>query len=187
MTSKHAVTQLLIDWRSGSTNALEELTPLVYDELQRLARRYMQSERPGHTLQATGLVNEVFLQLADTDVDWQDRAHFFALAARMMRRILVDHARSKNSHKRGAGQNLETLIEGQVASAEDAPDDLLLLNDALTKLSEFDERKSDIVVLHYFGGMTYDETATALAVSAATVHRELRLAKAWLLNELQDH
>ncbi len=186
MTSKHAVTELLIDWRSGDAAALESLTPLVYEELRRLARRYMQAEGPGHTLQATGLVNEVFLQLADADVSWQDRAHFFALAARLMRRILIDHARGKNSAKRGAGRKPETLIENHISFADESSADLLLLDEALDRLSRFDALKSDIVVLHYFGGLTYDETGAALDISAATVHRQLRIAKAWLLHELQD-
>lgn len=187
MTSTHAVTQLLENWRSGDDNALEQLTPLVYDELRRLARRYMQSERPGHTLQATGLVNEAFVRLADMNLPWQDRAHFFAIAARLMRRILIDHARSHASAKRGAGRVKITLNEEQMSADAELSENIVALDDALMVLAGIDERKSDIVVLHFFGGMTYNEAAEALGISAATVHRELRLAKAWLLNELKDN
>ena len=185
MTAARAVTQLLEDWRAGDEEALGELTPLVYDELRRLARRHMRSERPDHTLQATGLVNEAFIRMAGIDVPWTDRAHFYAVASRLMRRILVDYAKAHRSNKRGGGERPSTL-EGVPVAAPDAPAaDILLIDEALARLAQFDGRKSDIVVLHFFGGMTYDETAEALGISAATVHRELRLGKAWLLNELE--
>lgn len=184
MATGRAVTQLLGEWRSGDEQALEALTPLVYDELRRLAQRYMRRERPGHTLQATALVNEAFVGLLGMDVAWQDRAHFFAVAARLMRRILIDYAKARNSEKRGAGAAPVTLHEGQIAAAA-APVDLLVIDDALSRLAAVDARKSDVLVLHFFGGLTYDEMAEALAVSPATVHRDLRLGKAWLLNELE--
>jgi RNA polymerase sigma factor (TIGR02999 family) len=185
MTAARAVTQLLEDWRAGDKEALDELTPLVYDELRRLARRHMRSERPNHTLQSTGLVNEAFIRMAGMDVSWADRAHFYAVASRMMRRILVDYAKAHRSDKRGGGKPLLTLDESGFADAKVAPTDILAIDEALERLATIDARKSDIVVLHFFGGLTYDETAEALGISAATVHRELRLGKAWLLNELE--
>jgi RNA polymerase sigma factor (TIGR02999 family) len=185
MATARAVTELLEDWRAGDDGALGELTPLVYDELRRLARRYMRSERPDHTLQATGLVNEAFIRMAGMNVSWADRAHFYAVASRLMRRILVDYAKARRSDKRGGGERASTLEEVLVAASDAPPADILGLDEALARLAQFDARKSDIVVLHFFGGMTYDETAEALGISAATVHRELRLGKAWLLNELE--
>lgn len=185
MAANRAVTGLLGEWRSGNEQALEALTPLVYDELRRLAHYYMRGERAGHTLQATGLVNEAFVRLMGTDVEWQDRAHFYAVAARTMRRVLIDHAKARNSDKRGAGALAATLQEGNVAGGT-APDDLLAVDEALSRLAGVDARKSDVLVLHYFGGLTYDEIAQALGISAATVHRDLRLGKAWLINEVSD-
>ena len=180
-----SVTVLLDAWRSGDSNALEQLTPLVYNELRRLAQRYMRSERAGHTLQATAVVNEAFVKLIDMEVPWQDRAHFFAVAARLMRRILVDHAKAHRRVKRGGPVTTLSLEEALVVG--DEPDqDLVALDEALTRLAAFDERKSNIVELHYFGGLTYDEMAEALGISPATVHRDLRMAKAWLHNELQN-
>ena len=184
MTSTPTVTTLLREWRSGDRDALDQLVPMVYEELRRIAGNHMRSERSGHTLQATALVNEAFVRMADAEVPWQDRAHFFAVAARTMRRILTDHARARKSAKRGAGLAAVTLHEGLVAGRSD--DRIIELDDALSKLGEIDERKSDILVLHFFGGMTYDDAAEALGISSATVHRELRLAKAWLANEFQD-
>jgi RNA polymerase sigma-70 factor (ECF subfamily) len=177
------VTRLLREWRGGREAALEELMPVVYDELRRLAKGYLRGERQDHTLQGTALVNEAYMRLVDMDVSWQDRAHFFAVAARLMRRMLVDHARARGRGKRGGGESAMTLDEPLVASPERAPD-LLALDDALSSLTQLDPRKSQIVELHFFGGMTYEETAEALGVSPATVHRELRLAKAWLHHEL---
>ncbi len=185
MTANLTVTTLLQNWRSGDADALEHLTPLVYDELRRLAARQLRSERSGHTLQATALVNEAFANLAEADVPFADRAHFFALAARMMRRILTDYGRRRASQKRGGGQRALTLQEDQVGDAREI--DIVELDDALERLATIDARKSDGLVLHFFGGMTYEETAEALDVSAATVDRDLRLAKAWLANELRDH
>ncbi len=185
MNDASTVTVLLRDWRDGDKGALAALTPIVYDDLRLIARRHLLTERRGHTLQATALVHEAFSRLADADVDWQDRAHFFAVAARLMRRILTDYGRARRSEKRGGGMTPITLHDERVAI--DAPSRLVELDDALSKLAEIDARKSDVLVLHYFGGMTYEETAEALRISAATVDRDLRLAKAWLANELRDN
>ncbi|HNP62828.1 MAG TPA: sigma-70 family RNA polymerase sigma factor [Woeseiaceae bacterium] len=184
MNSSPTVTTLLRDWRSGDRRALDELTPLIYDDLRRIAARHLKSERSGHTLQATALVNEAFVRLADADLSFQDRAHFFSVAARTMRHILTDYGRARRSQKRGGGASPVTLHEDFVAGAEET--DIVDIDDALTRLAEIDARKSDVLVLHYFGGMTFDETAEALNISAATVDRDLRLAKAWLANELKD-
>jgi len=175
------VTTLLRDWRSGDKEALNQLTPLIYDDLRRIAARYLRSERSGHTLQATALVNESFARLAESELSFNDRSHFFAIAARTMRHILTDYGRARRSQKRGGGIAPLTLNEERVAGPST---DIVDLDDALTRLAEIDERKSDILVLHFFGGMTYDETAEALGISPATVDRDLRLAKAWLANEL---
>ena len=180
-----SVTQLLGAWRAGDEHALEKLTPLVYNELRRLAGRYMQGERASHTLQATAVVNEAFLRMVDMEVPWQNRAHFFAIAARLMRRILVDYAKAHRREKRGGKFTDLTLDEGLVMSGEADPD-LVNLDEALGRLEQVDERKANIIELHYFGGLTYDEISEALQVSPATVHRDLRMAKAWLQNELAD-
>ena len=184
MTSAPTVTTLLRDWRSGDPGALDQLMPLIYDDLRRIAGSYMRSERAGHTLQATALVNESFARLAESGVSFQNKAHFFAIASRTMRHILTDYGRARRSQKRGGGVAPVTLQEERVARP--AGPDILVLDDALRKLAEIDERKSDVVVLHYFGGMTYKETAEALNVSPATIERDLSLAKAWLANEFQD-
>lgn len=177
------ITQLLIDWRGGRQAALDELIPLVHDELRRIARGYMRREAEEHTLQPTAVVNEAYLRLIDAEVAWSDRVHFYAVAARLMRRILVDHAKAKRRDKRGGAAERVPLDEARVGAPEQDPD-VLELDLALKGLAAFDERKSRIVELHYFGGLNYDETAQALGVSAATVHRELRLAKAWLHREM---
>lgn len=184
MTADHTVTTLLRDWRSGDPAALERLTPLVYDELRRLAARKLRSERKGHTLQATALVNEAFINLAEADLPFSDRAHFMAIAARMMHRILTDYGRRRASQKRGGGQRKLTLDEERVAGHSAIG--IVELDDALQRLAAIDERKCDALVLHYFGGLSYRETAEALDISDATVHRDLRLGKAWLANELKD-
>jgi RNA polymerase sigma factor (TIGR02999 family) len=178
------VTQLLLEWRNGNQKALDRLMPLVYDELRRLAQHHMRSERPEHTLQATALVNEAYIQLVGMKVTWQDRAHFFAVAARLMRRLLVDHARGHHRVKRGSGGRKISLDE--VAEVSSQPtSDLLALDEALTQLASFDTRKSEIIELHFFGGLSNEEVAEALGISRATVQRELRLAKAWLNHELK--
>jgi RNA polymerase sigma factor (TIGR02999 family) len=186
MAATRAVTYLLEGWRSGDEGALEELTPLVYEELRRLAARHMRAERSDHTLQATALVNEAFVRLMGADVSWQNRAHFYAVAARLMRRILTDYAKARRSEKRGGGRRPSALQDDRVADDAAASANIVDVDDALVRLARFDARKSDVLVLHYFGGLTYDEIAEALAVSAATVHRELRMGKAWLRNELAN-
>jgi len=185
MTAEHTVTTLLQDWRSGDADALEQLTPLIYDDLRRIAARHLRSERPGHTLQATALVNEAFLRLAEADLKPQDRAHFLAVAARVMRHILTDYGRARRRQKRGGGVSPVTLEDDRVAVLP--PADVVDLDEALEALAKVDERKSDILVLHYFGGLTYDEMAEAMKLSAATIDRDLRLAKAWLANELTEN
>ena len=177
------VTRLLQQWRAGNPEALDQLMPIVYDELRRLAGRCLQSERPGHTLRATALVNEAYIRLIDADIGWQDRAHFFAVAARVVRRILVEYARSHTRQKRGGGEEMVPLDEAVVVGPE-ASAVVLELDEALQRLAVLDERKSEIIQLLFFGGLTYDETAAALNISPATVHRELTLAKAWLNREL---
>jgi RNA polymerase sigma-70 factor, ECF subfamily len=176
-------TQLLTDWHSGHPQALDRLTPLVYDELRRLARGYMRGERGGHTLQATAVVHEAFLRLIQANVDVQDRGHFFALTSRLMRRVLVDHAKSRARVKRNAGVE-EPPAEETGPALPITEVDLVALDEAMESLVQLDPRMAEVIELHYFGGMTYDEIAAAMGKSAATVHRDLRLARAWLLNEL---
>jgi RNA polymerase sigma factor (TIGR02999 family) len=178
------VTQLLLDWRAGKQEALDRLMPVVYDELRRLESRYMRRERSHHTLQTTALVNEAYLRMVDMKVSWQDRAHFFAVAARLMRRLLVHHARAH--HRAKPECNGEKVSNDDAAEISYKPaSNLVALDEALTQLATFDERKSDIVELHYFGGLSNDQVAEALGISRATVQRELRLAKAWLNRELK--
>ena len=179
------VTQLLIAWSDGDENALRRLIPLVHEELRRVARRHMAHERAEHTLQATALVNEAYMRLVDVrQVKWQNRAHFFAMSARLMRRILVDFARSRRSQKRGAGAQPITLHEAMIVSP--GPDsNLVRLDEALTALAAVDERKAQVLEMRFFGGLSVDETAEALHVSRDTVMRDWKLAKAWLLRELK--
>jgi RNA polymerase sigma-70 factor, ECF subfamily len=182
--SAPGVTDLLVAWGRGDASALEHLVPLVHGELRRLARREMRRERAGHTLQTTALVNEAYLRLVDLSrVQWQDRAHFFAMSARLMRRMLVDHARARESRKRGGGARKISLDEALVVSEERGAD-LVALDDALQALAAFDDRKSRVVELRFFGGLGVEETAEALHVSPETVMRDWRLAKVWLLREL---
>lgn len=177
-------TRLLQAWAQGDQAAFEELIPLVYDELRRLAQRELRRERPGHSLQATALVNEAYLRLIDLNrIEWQNRAHFFAMAARMMRRILVDWARARGNQKRGGGVPTVSLDEGLLVST-DPGCDLVALDDALETLGAMDLRKGQVVEMRFFGGLTVEETAAALHVSADTVMRDWRSAKAWLLREL---
>lgn len=182
--SPQAVTQLLNDWTNGSRAARDELMPLVYEELRRLAHRHMGRERPGHTLQTSGLVNEAFLKLVDqTNVHWKNRAHFFAIAAQIMRRILVDYARSRRYAKRGGGAQRVSLNEALIAS-EGRSAEVVALDEALKGLGVIDERKAQIVELRFFGGLSIEETAEVLGVSPGTVMRDWTLAKAWLRKEL---
>jgi RNA polymerase sigma factor (TIGR02999 family) len=178
------VTQLLVAWSEGDQSALEKLMPLVYHELHRLAHRYMGRERTGHTLQTTALVNEAFLRLIDlSNVRWQNRAHFFAVSAQMMRRILVDVARARQYLKRGGGAQQVTLDEAQIGVV-DRSTDLVALDDALNALAEIDPRKGKVVEMRFFGGMSVEETAEVLKVSTDTVTRDWKMAKVWLLREL---
>ncbi|MGH9470580.1 MAG: sigma-70 family RNA polymerase sigma factor [Terriglobia bacterium] len=180
----HEVTALLQAWSSGDQEALEKLTPLVYAELRRRARRYMAHERPGHTLQTTALINEVYLRLVDVRrVAWQDSAHFLAMCARLMRRVLTDFARSRGYQKRGGGSPGVDLDEALAVSAE-ASADLAALDDSLKALEAFDRRKSQVVELRFFGGLSVEETAEVLKVSPETVKRDWKLARAWLLEEM---
>ncbi len=178
------ITQLLLAWGAGEQEALQKLAPLVYAELHNLARRYMAGERVGHTLQTTALVNEAYLRLVDTSrVQWQNRAHFFAVSAQLMRRILVDFARSRNYAKRGGAARLVSLDEAPPIALEPGAE-LIALDDALVALSAFDPRKAKVVELRFFGGLTEDEVAEVLKVSSDTVTRDWRLAKVWLRREL---
>lgn len=179
------VTKLLLAWSAGDQEALEKLTPLVYRELHRLARRYMVGERPNHTLQASALVNEAYLKLIDSSqVRWQNRAHFFAVSAQLMRRVLVDFARRRQSHKRGGEVRQVTFVE-DLAVSQKEPQDLVALDEVLTELAALDPRQSQVVELRYFGGLSVEETAEVLKVSTITVLRDWKLAKAWLHRELK--
>jgi RNA polymerase sigma-70 factor, ECF subfamily len=182
---RQEVTKLLQQWRGGNQDALDQLMPVVYDELRRLAKRCLYAERPGHTLRATALVHEAYIRLLDADISWQDRAHFYAVAARVLRRILVEYARTHSRQKRGGGEEPIPLDEAMVVGPQ-AASTVLDLDEALERLATVDPRKSEIIQLLFFGGLTYEETAAALDISPATVHRELKLAKAWLHRELAE-
>jgi RNA polymerase sigma factor (TIGR02999 family) len=179
------VTQLLLAWSDGDREALDELTPLIYRELKKLAESYLRRERVGHTLQPTALAHEAYIKLIDQqNVRWQNRAHFFGIAAQAMRRILVDHARARLAGKRGSGAAVVALDDAVDVSDQRA-DQLIALDEALKSLAELDPDKSRVVELKYFGGMTLEEIAEVLGVSRATVIREWRMAKAWLYGELK--
>lgn len=178
--STNEVTQLLVAWGNGDQTALEQLMPLVYSELHRLAHRYIKKERPGHTLQTSALLNEAFLRLVDQrDVHWRSRAHFFGIAAQMMRRILVDYARSRRYAKRGGDQRQVSFDEEVIVSRQTSAD-VVALHEALNELAVIDERKSKVVELKFFGGLSIEETAAVLGVSEGSVMRDWTLAKAWL-------
>ena len=182
--SPHELTQLLIDWSNGSQDAVEQLFPLVYEELRRLAHRYMRRERPGHTLQTTAVVHEAYLRLIDQKhVQWQNRAHFFAIAARMMRRILITHAQSHAYAKRGGGALKVSLDEAAILSPVRARE-LIALDDALKSLAVIDVRRSQVVELRFFGGLSNEEIAEVLKISPNTVMRDWNVAKAWLYREM---
>jgi RNA polymerase sigma-70 factor (ECF subfamily) len=184
-SGQEQVTQLLSAWRGGDSSALDRLIPLVQPELQRLAHRYMSKERPGHTLQTTVLIHDAYLEFVDnTQPDWQNRAHFFAVAAQLMRRIMVDHARQRQALKRGGGALKVTLDEAAHAVEERAVE-LLALDEALEKLAAFDKRKADVVEMRYFGGLTMEEIADVLKVHVNTVTREWSAARAWLYATLR--
>jgi RNA polymerase sigma factor (TIGR02999 family) len=181
------VTDLLLAWSAGDQSSLSRLIPLVEAELRRLARRQMGRERRGHTLQTTALVNEAYMRLVDVSrVRWQDRAHFFAMSARLMRRILVDHARARNYQKRGGRIEHIGLEVAETLGSERSPD-LVAVDDALSALADVDARKSAVVEMRFFGGLTVEETAEALHISRETVIRDWRFARAWLLRELSAH
>ncbi len=182
--SDQDVTKLLIQWSKGDSDALDALVPLVYDELRRLAQLYLSHERPGHTLSSTALVHEAYLRMVQQkDVTWQNRAHFFGVAARMMRRILVDHARRHGYAKRGGGAMTLSLDE-TIAAAPEREINLVALDDALDTLAKLDERQSRMVELRFFGGLSIEETSEVLGVSAPTVKREWASARAWLYREI---
>jgi RNA polymerase sigma factor (TIGR02999 family) len=182
---QNEITERLIAWSHGDESALDQLIPAVYQELRRMADRYLRREDPGHTLQTTALVHEAYLKLVDqTRVNWQNRAHFFGVAAQMMRRVLVDHAKSKHRDKRG-GEAPKLSLDEVLDLTEERAADLIALDDALGQLATIDERKCHVVELRYFGGLSVEETATALGVSPQTVLRDWNLAKAWLYQELK--
>jgi len=184
-TSDQSITQLLHQWSSGDKAALDRLMPVVYDQLHKLAARSLRAEDRNHSLVATALVNEAYLRLVDANVDWQNRVHFFAVSARLLRRILVDYARAGHRQKRGGNVEMVPLEHAIVVSPESLAG-LLELDTALKTLAAQDPRKSEIVELLCFGGLTYEETAAALHISPATVHRELKLARAWLHREFSQ-
>jgi RNA polymerase sigma-70 factor, ECF subfamily len=184
LPSSHELTRLLRAWSEGEPGALEKLMPVVYDELHRLAQRYMAHERPGHTLQASALVNEAYVRLADVKrMSWQNRAHFFAVSAQLMRRILVDFARRHRSFKRGGEAEAVSLEEALVVSKNRGAD-LLALDEALNALAAIDPRRSRVVELRFFGGLSVEETAEVLKVSPETVMHDWKLAKTWLMREV---
>ena len=181
----HQVTRLLLAWGEGKQDALGQLVPLVYEELHRLAQRYMARERPGHTLQTSALVNEAYLRLVDAaQANWQNRTHFFAVCAQVMRRILVDWARSRQAAKRG-GELRPLELEEALVVAEEPGQDLVALDDALKALAELDSRKAQVVELRFFGGLSVEETAEVLKISPETVMRDWKFAKSWLRRELR--
>jgi RNA polymerase sigma factor (TIGR02999 family) len=182
--STSPITELLRSWRRGDQAALERLVPLVYDDLRRMARHQLRGERGGHTLQATALVNEMYLRLPGVErLGWQDRAHFFAIAARLMRRVLIEAARARKNQKRGGGAVRITVDENQLAGEMPARD-VVALDDALRALAKMDPRKSQVVELRYFGGLTLEETASVLGISSDTVMRDWKVAKLWLMREM---
>lgn len=184
-TDSSNITQMLRDWGDGRTEALDELLPLVYNELRRLAASYLRKERPNHTLQTTALVHEAYLKLIDQrNVEWKNRGHFFAIAAQAMRRILVDHAKARHREKRGGQAEDASLEDVLVAAAQESNIDLVALDEALSKLARIDPQQVKIVELRYFTGLSLDETADVLGISRATVARDWQVAKAWLHREM---
>jgi len=173
----------LQDWVDGDERSLEDLTPLVYDQLHQIAQRVFRGERTDHTLQATALVHEAYARLINVEVEWQNSSHFFSLAARLMRRILIDHAKSRSAEKRGGGQRVLPLDDVIVVTPE-IGDEILNLHEALIELAEHDERKAKILELSYFGGLTYEEMGRVLDLSSSTLDREIRFAKAWLRDRI---
>jgi RNA polymerase sigma factor (TIGR02999 family) len=186
VSSTANITELLLEWTNGDQTALDKIAPLVESELHRLAHHYMRRENSGHTLQTTALVNEAYIRLIDqTQVHWQNRAHFFAIAAKMMRRILINHARDRNRDKRGGGA-IQVSLSGIASIVSEKSNELISLDEALNKLAAVDLRKSQVVEMRYFGGMTVEEVADVLQISSITVIRDWNLAKAWLAREIGD-
>lgn len=181
----HDVTSLLVASSKGDQEALNQLLPLVYDELRHLADRYLHRERQDHTLQATALVHEAYLRLIDQRVSWANRAHFFGVAAEMMRRILIDHARSRQAAKRGSG-GIKISLDDVLDLTDERAADLIALDDALKALAEFDPQKAKVVELRFFGGLSIEETAAVLGLGTATITRQWRMAKAWLYHQLSN-
>jgi len=185
MSKTHEITRMLKEWSDGKAGALEDLLPVVYEELHKQAERYLRHERRNHTLQPTALINEVYLRLiGQHDRNWERRTHFFAISANLMRRILVDHARARHRKKRGGIASAVPLIDEAVASANERDLDLVALDEALLRLNEIDERQVKVVELRYFGGLTLEETAQALRISRTTVAEDWKMAKAWIRREL---
>jgi RNA polymerase sigma factor (TIGR02999 family) len=186
MEKPYDVTELLVRWKNGERDALEKLFPLVYQELQKIAKRHLRREAENHTLQTTALVNEAYLKLIDQNrVEWQNRAQFFGIAAQAMRRILIDHARARVSHKRGSGALALSLDEPGIDVSDERAAELVMLDEALKKLAEKDSERSRVVELRYFGGLSVEETAEVMGISVSTVMRNWRVAKAWLFKELK--
>lgn len=183
--TRHQVTEILQNWQNADNQAEKQLSPILYETMRRLSRRYISQEKDGYTLQATDLVHEAYAMLVDSDIDWQNRQHFYAIAARTMRRILVNRAREKNAIKRGQAYQRVTFIESEVSTASDSTD-ILQLNEVIEQLEQMDERKAEIVQLYYFAGLTYREIALCLDISEATIDRELRFSKAWLASRMQE-
>ena len=184
--ASHQITLLLVDWSKGNQHALEQLMPLVYEELRRMARRYMRRQPSGHTFQTTELIHEAYLKIAgQNDYNWQNRAHFFGVAARAMRHILVDYARSRNSLKRGGWQERVSLGEDPIASTQSSKE-IVALDDALKQLAILDERKSRVVEMKFFGGLNTEEIGEVLKISPETVKRDWRFARTWLLREMAE-
>jgi RNA polymerase sigma-70 factor (ECF subfamily) len=185
--SKPNVTELLVEWQHGDHEALERLTPLVYDELRRMAHRYLQRERDGHTLETTALVNEAYLRLIEgREMEWRNRAHFFAVTATVMRHVLIDHARRRHYLKRGGNESQRVALDEATVMSPERAAHLVALDEALDELKRLDPRKSRVVELRYFGGLSLEETANVLQVSIMTVRRDWRAAKAWLYRKIND-
>jgi RNA polymerase sigma factor (TIGR02999 family) len=186
-SSTQPVTELLLAWRNGNPRALDELMPLVYEDLRRLAKRYMRGQRAGHSLQTTALVNEAYLRLIDSSrVNWRDRTHFYAISAQLIRRVLIDFARAKNSLKRG-GELIKVTLDERVSTPFEKEADLIALDDALQNLAKMNSRQSQIVELRYFGGLSEEEIAETLDISVRTVRRDWSVARAWLYRELSGN
>lgn len=185
-STRHQVTEILHNWRDAESNAEKQLSPILYETMRRLSRRYISQEKDGYTLQATDLVHEAYSMLVDSDIDWQNRQHFYAIAARTMRRILVDRAREKHAIKRGQAYQRVTFVESELSNTSDS-NNILDLDEVIGQLEQLDERKADIVQLYYFAGLTYREIALCMDISEATIDRELRFSKAWLASRMQEN